>query len=109
MTRAAKEWQAAQLILKTPQRCRTTNVPPTEASLIPVPLIEDATLALPRIEDSSQALPPGEVLLCFTDTAWNASSGSCGMGWIFKNQVHRVIHRGRLSAAIHPQLLQLKL
>ncbi|KAG7537667.1 Ribonuclease H domain [Arabidopsis suecica] len=90
---AAKEWQAAQPIVKTPQRCRTTIVPPTEASLIHVPLIEDATLAIPHIEDSTQALPPDEVLLCFTDAAWNASSGSCGMGWIFKTQ-HRVIHRG---------------
>ncbi|VYS48067.1 unnamed protein product [Arabidopsis thaliana] len=45
----------------------------------------------------SLVLPQCEDITCFTDAAWNASSSSCGMGWIFKTQHQRVIHQGSSS------------
>ncbi|CAD5314550.1 unnamed protein product [Arabidopsis thaliana] len=44
-----------------------------------------------------RSLTKCEDITCFTDAAWNASSSSCGMGWIFKTQHQRVIHQGSSS------------
>ncbi|CAE5960393.1 unnamed protein product [Arabidopsis arenosa] len=53
----------------------------------------------------STRIPRNEAFSCYTDAAWIASSGSCGMGWIFKTQDHRVIHRGSATRLHTPSAL----
>ncbi|KAG7554845.1 Ribonuclease H-like superfamily [Arabidopsis suecica] len=102
---AAKEWQAAQLATHSPARARCTPLPLIEDSTNPLPLTEDLSTRIPRTEVQLLPLPPHEVIYCFTDAAWNASTGSCGMGWIFKTQDHRVIHQGSATRLHTPSAL----
>ncbi|CAE6000887.1 unnamed protein product [Arabidopsis arenosa] len=70
-----------------------------------LPLIEAPSLSLPLIEAPLHRIPRNEAFSCYTDAAWIASSGSCGMGWIFKTQDHRVIHRGSATRLHTPSAL----
>ncbi|XP_020881137.1 uncharacterized protein LOC9302515 isoform X3 [Arabidopsis lyrata subsp. lyrata] len=112
---AAKEWQEANLAVHGQSRNRAQAVPliediPTplphseDPSLI-LPLIEALSLNLPLIEAPFHRIPRDEVFSCYTDAAWIASSGSCGMGWIFKTQDHRVIHQGSATRLHTPSAL----
>ncbi|KAG7544663.1 Ribonuclease H domain [Arabidopsis suecica] len=73
-----------------------------------LPLIEAPSLSLPLIEAPLHRIPRNEAFSCYTDAAWIASSGSCGMGWIFKTQDHRVIHRGSATRLHTPTALAAK-
>ncbi|KAG7567339.1 Ribonuclease H domain [Arabidopsis thaliana x Arabidopsis arenosa] len=70
-----------------------------------LPLIEAPSLSLPLIEAPLHRIPRNEAFSYYTDAAWIASSGSCGMGWIFKTQDHRVIHRGSATRLHTPSAL----
>lgn len=101
---AAKEWKSAQLVVKAIPVPRLSTLPRSEALPPPLPFVEEFSHLLPRVE-ASNLLPPTDVISCFTDAAWNASSGSCGMEWIFKAQDQRVIHRGSTTRLHTPSAL----
>ena len=102
---AATEWQSARLSCLVPKRNISATLPlieerhPTlsrlEVSVTTIPLSEAIFVNLPHIEEVS----------CFTDAAWITSSGSCGMGWIFKTHDQRVIHQGSSSRLHTPSAL----
>ncbi|CAH8254941.1 unnamed protein product [Arabidopsis lyrata] len=112
---AAKEWQEANLAVHGHSRNRAqalpliedipTPLPHSEDPSLILPLIEALSLNLPLIEAPFHRIPRDEVISCYTDAARIASSGSCGMGWIFKTQDHRVIHRGSATRLHTPSAL----
>ena len=104
---AARDWQSAQLACKPPPSSSRQTLPLIEVSSSALPRTEDRTTIIPCIEvlSPSIAFPQCEAVLCFTDAAWNASSGSCGMGWIFKTHNQRVIHQGSSSRLHTPSAL----
>ncbi|OAP05085.1 hypothetical protein AXX17_AT3G15320 [Arabidopsis thaliana] len=104
---AARDWQCAQLACKPPPSSSSQPLPLSEVSPPALPRTEVSTTIIPCIEvlSPSFAFPQCEAVLCFTDAAWNASSGSCGMGWIFKTHNQRVIHQGSSSRLHTPSAL----
>ena len=104
---AARDWQCTQLACKPSPSSSSQTLPLSEVSPPALPRTEVSTTIIPCIEVLSPyfASPQCEAALCFTDAAWNASSGSCGMGWIFKTHNQRVIHQGSSSRLHTPSAL----
>jgi len=101
---AALEWQSARLFCSAP-KSKPAILPRVEEQFRHLPRTEVPFTTLPCTEAVSVPVTHVEDVLCFVDAAWKASSGSCGMGWLFKSHAQRVLHRGSSSRLYTPSAL----